>query len=347
MKAMEQIRLASHRLAMPEMENAADVVAWMGAVQAQDYRRSKWALGMRMKEGTQEAVHAAMREGQIVRTHILRPTWHWVAAEDLRWMWRLSAPRVRRAFDSWMKGRKMNIPEEAYSRSNDCIGRILEGGRHLTKEEIGVRLAEAGVGTDAYLLRCYLLRAEVEGVICGGADREGMPTYALMDEWVPAGAELVREEALARLARAYFRSHAPALLEDFVWWSGLALREAREAMGLLGDELVCESREGREFWMPAGCREAGRGERVHLLPPYDEYLVAYKYRDAVIALEHHARAFNRWGIFQPVVLCDGQVVGNWKESIAGHGAAIELFAGKSVDEKALCRAEERLRRFWE
>lgn len=344
---LERMRLGCHQLAVPQMESAVDVVAWMGAVQAQDYRRSKWALGMRMKGGTSEEVHRAMREGQIVRTHVMRPTWHWVAGKDLRWMLQLSAQRVRRSFDMWAKSGGLCIPEEVYKRSNDCMARMLEGGRHMTREEIGVCLEAAGIATNADLLRCYLLRAEVEGIVCGGGDREGMPSYALVDELVPPAAELTREEALAHLARAYFRSHAPAMLEDFVWWSGLTLREAREAVGLLGDELVGEVWEERKFWLLSSCREAGRGEYVHLLPSYDEYLIAYKCRDTVMESEHYARAFNRWGIFYPVVLCNGRVVGNWKEKTSGRGVRVDLFEGKTVDEKALRRAEERWRCFWE
>lgn len=315
MRELEYLRRACHQLSRPAFGRPEELVAWMGAVQAQEYTMAKWAVGVRLQEGRCTAVDKALQEGKIVRTHIMRPTWHYVAGEDLHWMLQLSSERVRKAIDGWVKGSGLDIPESDYSRCNDLLGRMLEGKHHLSREEIETELGRAGMAVADDRTKRYLLRAELEGIVCSGGDKQGKPTYALLYEQVGPGRSLSREEALAELAGRYFRSHSPAGIADFAWWSGLPLTEARRAAGLLEGKLIREKFGEKEFWVHESCREEEAEEAVCFLPPFDEYLIAYKDRASVLDPEYFPKAFNKWGIFYPVILCGGRLAGNWSKSV--------------------------------
>lgn len=315
MDVLEHIRLGCHQLAEADFSRPGELVTWMGAVQAQDYASAKWAVALRLQKGTLAMVNEALRKGELVRTHVMRPTWHWVAGKDLRWMLSLSAQRIRKAVDGWVKAGGMDISEPVYTRCNDLIGKMLSGGKCFTKEEIEAELLRTGVVTADDRVKCYLLRAETEGLVCSGADRGGKPTYALLDEQVAGGKDWYKEEALAESALRYFRSHSPAGMKDFIWWSGLSATEARQAMGAIEGQLVKEHFNGEEFWVHESYREIQKKETLHFLPPYDEYLIGYKERHSVLAPEYFSKAFNRWGIFYPVILYNGRVIGNWNKIV--------------------------------
>ncbi len=344
-----EIRMAGHQLAEPQFDNPADLVGWMGAVQAQDYDMAKWAVGVRLKRAALSRVNEALTTGEIVRTHVMRPTWHFVAGKDVRWMRKLTGMRIRKAVDSWVKSRGLDISEAQYTRCNDLLGKMLSGRRCLTREEIETEMGQAGVPVADERVRRYILRAEVEGIVCSGADREGKPTYALLDEQVAPVPGLVKEESLAKLAECYFRSHSPATLADFVWWSGLTVKEAKEAVGLISGQLQRECFDSREFLIYLFAHEAGKKPVVHFLPPYDEYLISYKERTTVIAAEHCPKAFNRWGIFYPVLLSQGWIVGNWKKTFRQSEVLLSVSVFNSsciISEDALRKAERRFRDFW-
>lgn len=199
----------------------------MGAIQAQDYRMAKWAVGCRTASTDATQIEAALNRGDILRTHLLRPTWHFVSSKDLRWMLSLTADRIRTANESFARGTDAEFTPRLLSRSLELLQKTLEGNKHRTKEEIGEALNQRGIPLSQYALRHLLMRAETDGIVCSGADKKGTATYALLDERAPHGEEPSREEALARLARIYFRSHSPATLADFTWWSGLTATEAR------------------------------------------------------------------------------------------------------------------------
>lgn len=319
------IRLSSQQLAGPLFKKPKDLVAWMGAVQAQDYTQVKWAVGMRLKAGALPVVERALRKGEIIRTHILRPTWHLVAAADLRWMMRLCSHRIRSAYDSFARGRGLEMPPALYSRCNDRVGKLLEGGRHLTKKEIGEGLKQAGLEISPDLLTWYLTCAETDLFVCSGADRQRQVTYALVDERIAPVPERTREESLAELATRYFRSHSPARLDDFTWWSGLPLREARQATGLIAGRLVGDRFASERFLVYESCRDrsAGNEETFHLLPAFDEYLISYKDRSDVLEPAYRSRVFNLYGTFYPVVVGGGRVIGNWKKSVKKGTVTVE------------------------
>lgn len=347
---LTDIRLFSHQLAQPQFEHPRDLVAWMGAVQAQDYRMAKWAVGVRLKGANCRLVDDALAKGEIVRMHIMRPTWHFVAGKDLRWMLALSGQRVKKAVDSWVKGGGYDISEEVYAKCNDFLGKILSGHRCLTRLEIEKEFERAGIATADDRVRRYVLRAEVEGLVCSGGDKDGEPTYALLDEQVAPGAELHREEALAQLAIHYFRSHSPAGIKDFTWWSGLSLTEAKQAIALADRELRPEKFGGQEFWVHESCRPIVKDESLHYLPPFDEYLISYKERQTVIEPEYYPKAFNRWGIFYPVILHKGRIIGNWSKVVKRGKTQISTSffdPGYKVSSRLLEQAESRYKAFME
>lgn len=348
MNTLKNMRVACHQLAEARFERPGEVVEWMGAVQAQEYRASKWAIGLRMKGGSREKVSEALRTGEIVRTHVMRPTWHYVAGNDLRWMLKLSGQRIRKTVDQWTKSSGVDIPESLYTKCNDLFVKWLSGGQCLTKQELTVRFEQAGVEADNNRVKRYLLRAEVEGIICSGEDRMDKPTYTLLEEHLAPVAELSREEALAKLAVRYFRSHAPATLKDFVWWSGLSATEAKQAVALAGDQLTKEYDGEQEFWMHVSCCACKQEEVLHFLPPFDEYLIGYKDRQTVMDPTHFPKAFNRWGIFYPVICYNGRIVGNWEKVVKRDELTVKASffdpdSQQTVSRRALQDAEDRLK----
>mgnify|MGYP000506238012 CR=1 FL=1 len=243
------IRVASQQLEQPRFESPKELVSWMGAIQAQEYEMAKWAIGIRLRSSSLEKVNEALYKGDILRTHVMRPTWHFVAAEDIRWMLMLSSERIKAAVMSYAKGHFGKIEKTLFTRCLDQIGKILEGYKSLTKQEVTAELQKSGILPTIDHVNLFLTWGEVEGIVCSGIDKGKKTTYALLDERVPPTRELCREEALARLASRYFQSHSPAQLQDFVWWSGLTATECRLAINLIKAELMTETFDSREYFI--------------------------------------------------------------------------------------------------
>lgn len=269
-----QARLRNERLVGPGFDKPADVVRWLGAVQSQDYAGAKWAVGLRVKECVDDDVEGALRDGRILRTHVLRPTWHFVVPEDIRWMLALTTPRVRAAMAH--NDRKLGLTDRLCGRSNDLIAKALAGGNYLTREELAAVLARSNIEAAGPRLGHFMLRAELDAVICSGPRRGKQFTYALLDERAPAARPYARDEALAELAARYFDSHGPALPLDFAWWSGLTVTDARRGIELAGRRVTPVILDGRTYWHGTGESSTSalstKPERnvIHLLPNYDE-----------------------------------------------------------------------------
>lgn len=343
------IRLQNQQLLNPLFCQPKELVSWLGAMQAQNYPMVKWAVGMRLKSATIRTVEKALRDGEILRTHVMRPTWHLVAAEDIRWMLKLSARRVIAANESYAKGHDLEISEELYTKSHNLLEKILCGKKSLTRQEIAEHFNRSGILVDNHRMTRFMVRAEQVGIVCSGEDKGGKCTYALLEERVPAMPELTKDEALARLARSYFRSHAPTVLQDFIWWSGLPVSEAKQAIYLIESELTVEQWNGQTWYIHSSSRTRGEVSGcLHLLPSYDEYLLGYKDRTDVLPLEHYSKAFTNNGLFYPIVLHEGHVIGNWSKSIKKGNVIIEhsnFRKSDCVDESILDKEKDRYIRF--
>ena len=302
----------------------ADLVAWLGAVQAQEYPFARWGLGLRMPERTtDEAIERAFDEGRLLRTHVMRPTWHFVTPLDIRWMLELTAPHVHRTMGYY--NRQLELDTRTLTRGAAVLERALSNRQYLTRGELGARLARAGMDMKGQRLARVAMHAELEGIICSGPRRGKQFTYALIAERAPQARRMPRDEALAELTRRYFRSHGPATVRDFVWWSGLKSADAKR--GLEINRARQEAIGGRTYWTVGpdrrGTPQAGG---VHLLPVYDEYLVAYRDREAVphpaAVIESGAREHV---IFQHALIINGQIAGTWRSVRASDGAGVAVF----------------------
>ncbi|GHT12588.1 hypothetical protein AGMMS4956_07420 [Bacteroidia bacterium] len=311
-KEISLLRLASHQLAGTALPTPQKVVSWMGAIQAQDYNMAKWAMGIRLEKFTDKMVEAAFNKGQFLRTHVLRPTWHFVSPANIRWMLQLSAERIKAS--SRARDRDLEITEPLYTQSNNVIEKSL-ADQHLTRSELVTALEKSGIQVDASRMVHFMMRAEVEGIVCSGALQGKNQTYALLDQRAPLTKPLHRDEALAQLAHIYFGSHCPATLQDFIWWSGLSVAEAKQGLEAIKSTLVAADTEGQTYWLnPATERIVPAAHSAHLLPAFDEYLVAYRNRQAALHARNHSKAISSNGVFRPVVLVDGQVIGLWKKT---------------------------------
>jgi len=303
-------RLRHQRLSGGRCVHPQDVVSWLGAVQAQVYGDAKWALGLRMRRSTDARIEAAFSEGSILRTHVMRPTWHFVAPADIRWMLALTAPRVRAAMASY--SRKLELDATVLRRSQRAMVRALRGGRQLTRQELRSVLARAGVRADGVQRLAHIvMQAELDAVICSGARRGKQFTYALLDERVPTSRPRVRDDALAELARRYFTSRGPAQLRDFVWWSGLTVADARAGLASVERDLAQDKVDGRTYWFSRSVRTLTVPPGAYLLPLFDEYLIAYKDRTAALDASWWTHVPSRDPFSAPLVV-NGQVVGGWK-----------------------------------
>ncbi|HEY7834603.1 MAG TPA: winged helix DNA-binding domain-containing protein [Ktedonobacterales bacterium] len=313
-------RLAQQRLAGQAFATPAAAVAWLGAVQAQDYPGALWSLGMRLHEGTTAGdIERAFDAGTILRTHVLRPTWHFVTPADIRWLLALTAPRVLAA--SAYSMRRAELDDALCARSNAIIAAEVRGGHHRTRTELATALEREGIAATGLRLTYLVMRAELDAVICSGPRHGKQFTYALLDERAPHTKTPGRDEALAELTQRYFTGHGPATVRDFVWWSGLTVADAKAGLALVGSALAHEERDGQTYWFAAAALPAADPAHAPLLlPTYDELLVGYSAFDATRRGERGASAPQ---VFDPTIILGGQVVGGWKRTLQRGSVVIE------------------------
>ena len=337
-------RLRAHRLTGEPFATAVDAVGWMGAVQSQDYGAGLWALGQRTRAATEAALDALVADGSILRTHVLRPTWHFVLPRDIRWMLELTGPRIRRGLNS--RHRELGIDAHTVARSHHAIASALAGGRQLTRTELDAVLRAAGIETGMPRLTHLVMSAELDGVIASGARRGKQFTYALLDDRAPRTASLERADAIRELAVRYFRSHGPAQVQDFVWWSGLTVADARAGITDAGPALGREVVGGEELWFDAGAeRPPPAGGIAHLLPNFDEYTVAYRDRTAI----HAGRAFDpahfSYGnVLSNIVTIGGEVRAAWRRVAASSALRVAVLPLDPLDAEERAAIAEAARR---
>ena len=306
------IRLLSQQLVAPQFSDPAEVVSYMCAMQAQEYRMMRWAVAMRTRRPSSKAFKRAFDSGRIIRLHLMRGTWQLVAAEDYWMLIGLCAPKAIAVTKGWMSSNKISIPDEELMRVRDILARRAADLGSATKEDLVRALAEKDIRMDDHRLSYHIRMAEMSGTLCSGELLPMKAIYALTANKVKPVAQMDKDEALLRFTRKYFQSRQPATLEDFVWWSGLNISDCRRGIELLGNTIHVERWKDRDFYLTDECRSRGfRKGKFLLIPPYDEYLISYKSRDVMLPPEHRHHAHNNSGIFQPVIAYDGTICGNW------------------------------------
>ena len=321
-------RLHNQLITRRTFEKPGDVVEWLGAVQAQDYAAAKWAVGLRLQGTTDDDIEQAFTRGAILRTHLMRPTWHFVSPADIRWILALTAPRVN-AVNAYYY-RKLALDDAVFMHSNAVLAKALQGGKQFTRPELASVLQQAGIATDDLQQFTYIMmRAELDGIVCSGARRDKQFTYALLDERAPQARTLDRDEALAQFARRYFTSYGPATLQDFVWWSGLTVADARAGLEMVTSQLIHEVVDGQTYWFSTSAPPANDlPQTIYLLPNFDEYTVGYTDRSAVIDVSDATKFDTRGNVLNPTIVMDGRVVGTWKRTLKKDAVIItpNLFA---------------------
>jgi hypothetical protein len=318
-------RLANQFLTGAPLKAPVDVVRALGAVQAQDYAGAKWAVGMRTRSATDADVEAAVARGDILRTHVLRPTWHFVLPEDIRWMLALTGPRISQAMSSY--NRKLGLTPAVFRKSHAAIEKALRDGKQLTRNELRPLMERARVGpTNGQIVGHMMMQAEVDGLICSGACRGKQFTYALLEERVPSAPSIDRDEALSRLAELYFRGRGPATVHDFSWWSGLTVGDARRALEICGHSITSVVVGDKANWMVERAKSAPTAAgTAHLLPNYDEYFIGHRDRSAAGRRVKGVQLVTGGdSSISHVAIVAGELVGGWRRVISAGRVTAEL-----------------------
>jgi hypothetical protein len=334
-------RLFNQRVSGTLFSSPVETVRRLGAVQAQDYRAGLWAVGLRTKGADEPAVERALADRTIVRTWPMRGTLHIVAAEDVRELLPLLTPRMTARAAG--RHRQLGLERSAFLRSRKLFEKALQGGGQLTRDQMYGLLRDARIPPDGQRGIHILQQLAQDGILCFGPRQGKQQTFVLLDEWIPRTSPRPREEVLADLAWRYFSSHGPATVKDFAWWSGLPAADARRALESASSRLVRESADGSEYWVadvpPA---RGARDPAAVLLPPFDEFLVAYKDRSPTV---DPAQAKHLPSLLSPTIMVKGRIVGTWTRTLAKAKAVIvPRFFGRpgSVELRAV---EEAARRY--
>ena len=325
------------------MDTPESVVRSLVAVQSQDYPGAKWSVGQRVRGGTDAGLDEAFSAGRILRTHVLRPTWHFVSPEDIRWLLRLTAPRVH-ALCAY-QNRRLGLDGRLFARAHTVFARALEGGRHLTRAELAEELAQGGIVARGQRLAYIVAHAELEALICSGALRGKQQTYALLEERAPPAPVPDREGALAELTRRFFKSHGPATLRHFAWWSGLTMADGKAGLAMAGSELTRLELDDTVYWTGSETGTRRMPARAWLIPEYDEALVGYK----DLAVPDLPRARRRWSdIWHRPVMIEGRRAGTWRRTVTGGRLVMKVNPFATLDarqRRMLDAVTERYARF--
>jgi hypothetical protein len=340
------VRLANQHVSRPTFRDPADVVQWLGAVQAQDYLGGLWAIGLRTKAATEATVEDAVARRTIVRTWPMRGTLHFVAAEDVRWILPILTPRVIAGAQG--RFRQLGLDATTFTKSARVAERALAGGNVVRRDKLYELWKAAGIATHESRGLHLLGVLSQQGLLCFGPRDGKQQTFTLLEEWVPAARTLERDVALGELARRYFESHGPATVQDFAWWAGLTVTDARTGLESVKQALDSAGVDGRELWFAkAGFARAG-SDAAYLLPPWDEFTVAYRDRSDILDPKYATRVNAGGGILSPVIVIRGGVVGTWKRTIKKDTVTVKpafFKAPTGADRALVAAAVERYARF--
>jgi hypothetical protein len=351
MKPIDVIRrrMGNTRLTGAPFHSVAEVVRWHGAMQGQDYGPAKWSIGQRTEGLTDGDVDAALNDGSILRTHALRPTWHLVAREDIRWILSLTAPRVRRSLEPRL--RQLGLDSQVLRRSTREIGAALAGGNYMTRTQIAAVLDAAKIDRTGQRLPHILLQCELQALICSGPLAGKQQTFALVEERAPTPSGFDREEAMVELVRRYLQSHGPATVADLRWWSSLTVADIKRTLQMMGSDVVDEELAGMTFWSLSANDERPPPMRgAHLLQMLDEAFVGYsdsRHFGDPLAVEARS-AWSERGMPAANILVRGHVAGHWQRTVESKGIALQLLLyhrPEPRDMRALEAVAKRLGRF--
>lgn len=322
-KDIPLLRLANQRISYNNFSSVKQLVGYMGAVQAQDYPMAKWAIGLRLNKSDEKQINSAIEKGEILRTHLLRPTWHFVSADDIYWILELTASRIRKSMSS--RNKELGLTPAVFTKSNKIIREALAGNNHLTRDEIIGLLNNEKIKTDKNRASHLLAEAELSGIICSGIPDGDKPTYAILEE--RAGQKLVhgKVESLRKLAELYFASRGPATIMDFIWWSGLATTDAKRALEMIKPKMNSFGLNSQTYWffkpLPEKLIKTGI---VYLLPAYDEFMISYKDRSAIIVSGSHKKIISNHGMFRAIIIYNGKIIGTWKRNVKNNYLSFKI-----------------------
>lgn len=322
-KDLLNLRLHSLKLAGKSNFTPAEVVSKLGAVQAQDFEGAKWSIAMRTLEKRQSDVEKAISERSIVRTWPMRGTLHFVASDDVRWMLKLLAPRIISGMAG--RNRQLELDNDTFNKSQDLLLSAMEGTKQLERSEVYAILEENGIRTSQqrgiHIIN-YLAQTQI---LCHGSHHGKQPTYVLLDDWIPKSREISQDEALIEIASKYFTGHGPATLQDFVWWSGLKISDARRALAAIGHNLIHKEVDGNSYWYDPGLSDIMPAETTLLLSGFDEYILGYTNRTLAVNISHLPKLVpGNNGMFMPTIVIDGKVESLWKKEIKRDKVVINL-----------------------
>lgn len=347
-------RLINQQIARTKFKKPDEIVTWLVAMQAQEYAMAKWSIGLRLPGSKDADIEKAFNDGSILRTHLMRPTWHFVTPADIRWMLALTAPRVHAA-SSFMYS-KVGLDNKIFKRSNDTLAKALQGGKYLTRVALKSALERAKIVAEGFRLGYLMMYAELEGIICSGPRQGNQFTYALLDERAPmaTGWAFNREEALAEFATRYFASRGPATTRDFATWSGLTMQDAKAGVATLSPDFVHQVKDAHEYVLiPTALKsKPNKAEQTtFLMPDYDEYGMGYKDRSAIFNAGNLSRPIRGDNpVYNRMIIIDGKIEGTWRRTIKNNTVVVETVpftALTKAKKQAVTNAVKRYRSFYE
>ncbi len=340
-------RMCRQRLWQASLTSPEEVVHCLAAMQAQEFAYAKWSIAQRANGVTCAQVDRALAEGRILRTHLLRPTWHFVLPADIRWLLKLTAPRIRALHASYYRNHELD--SRLLARSNALIAKSLGGGRQLTRKELSAVFERAGLPCSGTPLAHLMMHAELDGIVCSGAVRGKQQTYVLLDERVPPARSMDRDEALAELMRRYFTTRGPATVKDFLQWSSLTAADGRSGLEMLRPGLQSAVVDGRTYWfVPSSPVDKPAAPAVDLVQCYDECIMSYT--ESKDVLRSPGTVVRNEPVFLHAILLDGQLAGRWRHAIGKREVIVEADLHRPLNraaKHALAAAVERYGQFLE
>lgn len=309
-------RLINQKLSLSDLRTPQSVVKYLGAMQSQEYAMAKWAIGLRLPGSTDSEIEKAFNSGKILRTHVLRPTWHFVSPDDILWMLELTSPRVGKLLSHYDK--KIGLTSKLLKKSIDIVVKSLEGKNFLSRNEIKAILANEGIKADGMLLAHIMMHGELDGIICSGPRAGRQFTYALICERAPKAVKLSYQNSLEKLSKIYFSTRGPATVHDFSWWSGLTVKQAREGIEILGSKLTKMADGAQEYYYIENklLNKSNTLQSTFLMPDYDEYGISYKDRALIFGKKSNGKGDP---IFSHSVIVDGVLGGTWEKTQVSDG----------------------------